>query len=313
MREEDVDAVRQVDAEAFGAWWKQLKGEAIELPRRTRANVLACLGRDPEGCFVAEEDGRMVGLIFSRTWGDVRWFGPFAVLPEYQGRGIGQRLIAASLEYLRRDAGRIIGLETMPENPYNLGLYLRQGFQAHLLTFLLTKSLAQDAPGGANLPLWSSADGETQARWLADLREAAGQIQPWLDYSKEVIMTERYGLGETLVLTRHTTAIGLSTLGLVSAREDGSEALTNIHVLALHPAHTDEVTFHALLTATEDLARTHGKRELTVPVNAQHAWALAQLLRWGYRVERSLVRMVLAGTDTGPTIDGCVNLSRWTG
>jgi ribosomal protein S18 acetylase RimI-like enzyme len=100
-------------------------------------NVLTLRENDPEGCFVAEEEGRVVGLVFSRTWGGVGWFGTFAVLLKYQGRGIGKRLIAASLDYLRQDPGRVrvIGLETMPESPYSPGLYLRRGLQARLCEF----------------------------------------------------------------------------------------------------------------------------------------------------------------------------------
>ena len=313
MREEDADAVRRVDAAAFGAWWRQLMGEAAELPQRTRRNVLALLEKDPEGCFVAEDDGRVVGLIFSRTWGGVGWFGTFAVLPECQGRGIGKRLIAASLEYLRWDTDRVIGLETMPESPYNLGLYLRQGFQARFPTFLLSKDLEPSAGGDVGIPCWSRADEGTRERWLAELREATGQIHPRLDYTKEIVSTARHSLGETLVLTEGGKAIGLSIAWLTSSREGWGEGSVSVQVLALHPARTGEGIFRALLDATEALARAHGKRKLTLPVNGSHAWALERLLEWDYRVERAMVRMVLKGTDEGPSVDHCVDLSRWAG
>jgi ribosomal protein S18 acetylase RimI-like enzyme len=312
MREEDADEVRRVDSLAFGEWWRQVSGQDVELPQRTRTNVLALLEKDPEGCFVAEEDGHVVGLIFSRTWGGVGWCGTFGVLPEYQGRGIGKQLIAASLGYLRRVPARVIGLETMPESPYNLGLYVRQGFQARLLTFLLGRSL--DGPAeGESLPRWSSADTETKERWLADLRVATGQIRPGLDYSKEVISTARHGLGETLVLTDGARAIGMSTVWLVSSREGQGEELARVMILALHPAHTDERAFHALVEASEALARACGKRKLAVTVNGRHPWAVERLLLWGYRIERAGVRMVLRGTDEGPSTDDWVDLSRWAG
>lgn len=313
MREEDTDAVRQVDALAFGAWWRQLRGEPAELPRRTRTNVLALREKDPEGCFVAEEEGRVVGLIFSRTWGGVGWFGTFAVLPEYQGRGIGKRLIGASLDYLCQDPSRVIGLETMPESPYNLGLYLRRGFQVRLPTLLLGKTLESSAGDDVDLPRWSSADAGTRERWLDDLREATGRIHPALDYTKEIASTARHGLGETLVLTDGGRAVGLSTVWLVSSREGWGEELAGVQILALRPAHTNEETFRVLLDATEALARAHGKQKLTLPVNGRHAWALERLLRWGYRVERAMVRLVLNRTDAGPSVDNCVNLSRWAG
>ncbi len=315
MHEQDADAVRTVEAIGFGAWWKQSKGESAELPKRTRTMVRANREKDPGGCFVAEEDGRVVGFIFSRTWGGVGWFGTFSVLPEYQGHGIGKELIAASVDYLRcaPQPNRVIGLETMPDSPYNLGLYLRLGFQARFLTFLLSKTLERSATDEVTLPRWSAVDDGTQKRWQADLRQATGQIQPGLDYSKEILSTARHNQGETLVLTDSATAIGSSIVWLESVREGADDASATVQVLTVHPAHTNFETFHALIRASEALACGAGKQRLAVPVNASHTWTLDQLLRWGYRIERALVRMVLQGTDEGPSLNGHVNWSRWAG
>jgi ribosomal protein S18 acetylase RimI-like enzyme len=313
MHEADVDAVRQVEATAFGTWWQQQRGPLAGLTTRTRQNILSRLDHDPAGCFVAEEGGPPVGFIFSCTWGRVGWFGTFAVLPEQQGRGLGKQLIAASLDYLRQEPGRVIGLETMPESPYNLGLYLGLGFQPRLLNLLLTRSLDQSPLGQAALPRWSQADGATQQRWLAGLQEATAQIYPGLDYSKEIVLTARHGLGETLVLQERGQATGMSVVALETSREGWGQERANVQVMALHPAHTNAQTFRTLLAASEDLARAHGKQTLTVSVYAGHAWALEQLLRLGYRVERGLLRMVLSGADAGPSADRFVELSRWAG
>lgn len=314
MHEEDIDAVRQVDAASFGAWYEETTGEPVELPPRTRANVLACLRKDPAGCFVAEEDSRVVGLIFSRTWGSVGWFGTFAVLPECQERGIGKQLMTASLDYLRQDSGRVIGLETMPESPYNLGLYLRQGFQARFPTLLVIKELDQDAATEMCLASWSSAGAEVRERWLVDLRVATGQIRLGLDYSKEIAMTAEHSQGETLVLLDGSQAVGMSSVWLAGSRDGTGGELANVQVVALHPAQTDEGTFRLLLDGIEALAYLHGKQEVVVPVNARHTWALEQLLGWGYRVVGARVRMVFRGTDSSsPSPDSFVNLSRWAG
>jgi ribosomal protein S18 acetylase RimI-like enzyme len=355
MYEADIDAVRQVDAASFAAWYASRTGEPVELPPRTRANALACLRKDPEGCFVAEEDGGVVGLIFSRTWGSVGWCGTFAVLPEYQGRGIGKQLMAASLDYLRQDSGRVrpgpgrvrpgpgrvrpgpgrvrpgpgrvrpgpgrvrpgpgrvVGLETMPESSYNLGLYLRQGFQARFPTLLMIKELDQDAPTEVCLASWSSAGAEVQERWLADLREATGQVKPGLDYAKEIVMTAEHSQGETLMLLDGDQAVGMANVWLVGSREGTGEELANVQVVAVHPAHTDETAFRTLLDGIEALAYLHGKQEVLVPVNARYTWALEQLLGRGYRVVGARVRMVFRGTDGSPSPDSNVNLSRWAG
>jgi ribosomal protein S18 acetylase RimI-like enzyme len=129
MQEDDLDRVIEIEAAVFGAWYKQMHGGEGDVPRRTRANVCSCLVKDPAGCFVAQEDDQIVGFILSRTWGSVGWFGTFSVLSEWQGQEIGKQLVAASLDYLRRRPGRVIGPPTMPESSYNLGLYLKLGFQ----------------------------------------------------------------------------------------------------------------------------------------------------------------------------------------
>ena len=313
MREKDADAVRKVDAIAFATWARQLKKEWAELPPRTRTNLLALRANDPQGCFVADEQGRVVGFIFSHTWGSVGWFGPFAVLPEVQGRGIGKRLIAASLAYLRQDPARVVGLETMAESPYNLGLYLRQGFQAVLPTFSLSKVLAASQNESTGPARWSSADAETRVRWLADLRAASGQIRPGLDYSKEILSTAQHGLGETLVLCEGLEAIGFSDVQLASSREGWGGELAIVKIMALHPAYTSDVALGALLDATKALARAHGKKTLVVPVNARHTWALERLLERGYRVSGVMIRMVLVGTEVEPPAALCVDFSRWAG
>jgi hypothetical protein len=201
----------------------------------------------------------------------------------------------------------------MPDSPYNLGLYLRQGFQARFPTLLVLKELGQDAAMEASLASWASAGAEVRERWLADLREATGQIRPGLDYSKEISLTAEHDQGETLILLDGSRAVGMGNVWLAGSREGTGGELANVQVVALHPAHTDETTFRALLDGIEALACRHGKQEVVVPVNSRHAWALEHLLRWGYRVVAARVRMVFKGTDSSPSPDGFVNLARWAG
>jgi ribosomal protein S18 acetylase RimI-like enzyme len=313
MNAQDVDVVRQIDAQAFGAWWRGLQGEAAQLPERSRANVLSLLQKDPNGCFVAEEGHRLVGFIFSRTWGSVAWFGPFAVLPGRQGRGVGKQLIAASLGYLGGVGASVIGLETMPDMPDNLGLYLKQGFQDIALTLLLARSIGRSTDLNDSVSLWSSTDAETRRRWLDELREATAAIYPGLDYSKEIEMTARHGLGETLVLSKHNRAMGFATVWLVSPRDGLAQDTAALQVLALHPDITGAVNFRALLTAVEVLAFAQQKRRVTIPVNTRCSWALGQLLGWGYQVERAMARMALSGGERSLPAGKHVDLSRWAG
>ncbi len=313
MREDDADAVRELDADAFLDWERHVKGDKARRYLRTRDNILLCREHDPEGCFVAEERGRVVGFIFSRTWGGVAWFGTFAVHTRCQGRGVGKALIAASMEYLQREPGRIIGLETMAESPYNLGLYLGLGFEIRFPTVMLSKPLSEPTTDESGLACWSAAPANTRERWLEELSEASGAVQRGLDYSKEIVSTRRRRLGETLVMVRRGEAVGMSTVWTVSACEDWGHDRASVKALALHPQHTTGGTLRALVAGSEALARSRGKKLLTVAVNSRHAWAVDQVLRLGYRVRGTAVHMVLRGTDEGTRIDRFAEFSRWAG
>jgi hypothetical protein len=116
-----------------------------------------------------------------------------------------------------------------------------------------------------------------------------------------------------LLLISDEHAIGMSNVWLTSSREGVGADAASIQIMALDPALTSEDAFRALVDASESLAHAHGKREISVPVNARHTWALNQLLDLGYRVDRLSVRMVLEGTHPAPSTSEYVNLSRWAG
>ena len=291
---------------------KRLPGEISTLPLRTRINALSRLEKDPEGCFLAEDNEKILGFIYSRSWGKVGWFGTFAVLPEYQGQGIGKELINASLGYLRHQGCHVIGIETMPESAYNIGLYLKQGFKPRYLTIQLSKYLQEGNPD-IELPRWSQTDVKSRERWIKELRDATMQLSPGFDYTREITCTDQFGTGETLVLTHRGRAVGMCTVALQSPRENAGEDTAIIQVLAIHPAHTSSEALTTLLQGTEALAHSRGKVKLVLPVNARHAWALEQVVRLGYRVERTMVRMTLQEVEEDAVPDELVNLSRWAG
>ena len=127
MTADDVDAVRHLDVAAFTPYMRQTgRGDSSAI--KSREMVLACIASSPSGCFVAEDDG-IVGYIFSRCNGEIGWIGTFGVHPATQGSGIGKRLLKASSDGLEHAGCRVIGLETMPDSPYDVGMYARAGFK----------------------------------------------------------------------------------------------------------------------------------------------------------------------------------------
>ena len=81
--------------------------------------------------FVWVEQGRVVGNVSLRRsieWGGFL-IGNVAVHPDWQRRGIGRRLIEATLEDISARGGRWVGLEVETDNEAALGLYKHLRFR----------------------------------------------------------------------------------------------------------------------------------------------------------------------------------------
>jgi GNAT superfamily N-acetyltransferase len=81
-----------------------------------------------EGCWVAEEDGKVVGVSIA-SLREPAWFLAFLFInPACQARGIGRQLIERALAYGGHDAA-LRTLVTWAYNPASIGLYLRYGIR----------------------------------------------------------------------------------------------------------------------------------------------------------------------------------------
>ena len=57
---------------------------------------------DPDGLWVAEADGEMLGFAFSWVCGDLWFLAELFVSPGQQGRGIGNELLMRTFEHARK-------------------------------------------------------------------------------------------------------------------------------------------------------------------------------------------------------------------
>ncbi len=73
------------------------------------------LRHDPEGCFVAEWNGRPAGTATTTTFSkDLAWIGMVLVDPDLRRRGIGRALLVHCIEHLRQSGVRCIKLDATP-------------------------------------------------------------------------------------------------------------------------------------------------------------------------------------------------------
>lgn len=72
------------------------------------------LAADPEGCFVAEDGGRVVGSALSARREGVWILVLFAVEEGYRGSGVGERMISRALDYGEECSGGMIASSRHP-------------------------------------------------------------------------------------------------------------------------------------------------------------------------------------------------------
>src|SRR5215212_3604187 len=110
--ESDIPAAMQLK-EAAG--WNQTEEDWHRL-----------LALEPNGCFAAVKDGRLVGTTTTTTYGnDLGWIGMVLVDPQQRRQGIATQLMNVAIDYLK-DKVPIVKLDATAEGK---PLYERFGFQ----------------------------------------------------------------------------------------------------------------------------------------------------------------------------------------
>jgi len=80
---------------------------------------------EPNGCFIAEVNGKRIGHVFSINYGKVGWIGLLIVDKEHRRSGVGTLLMKHAMSYLLNSGVETIKLEAVPEIA---NLYRELGF-----------------------------------------------------------------------------------------------------------------------------------------------------------------------------------------
>jgi ribosomal protein S18 acetylase RimI-like enzyme len=93
---------------------------------------LFSLRDDPDGLWVAEDNGEILGFTFSWICDDLWFLAELFVAPGQQGRGIGNDLLARTLAHASKNNVAHKALITFAFNTVSQGLYVRHGLLPRL-------------------------------------------------------------------------------------------------------------------------------------------------------------------------------------
>jgi GNAT superfamily N-acetyltransferase len=300
----DLPKVRDLDAVAWAGLFPPFEKHTKSY--RSLANLHSNWSDDPSGCLIAEDNGEYLGYIFSHLCGTLGYIGTFGVHPKHRGKGIGKKLLQTSIEHLVSSKCTTIGLETRPDNSYNIGMYLAHGFRPTCLT-MVTEHKPRKSSASVEAVEWRELDDSTQEVMGEKFLAICNQVQPGLDYLKMAESRIRNSEGEICVFRIKKK----KPLGFAFVRTSPKfvgDIFTDAFVEAMVVAPGSEHNFDEMIHALEELARDWGKRSLVVPVKSSDWKVLQGLTRKGFRVRRTMLRMMYTEKKENR---GRINLNYW--
>lgn len=110
------------------ALWLHTPGMGLNTMDDSEAGIAKYLQRNPTTCFVAEEDGQIVGVILSGHDGRRGYIYHTAVLPEYRGRRIGKELVQSAMAALEQEGIHKVALVVFSRNENGNRFWEHMGF-----------------------------------------------------------------------------------------------------------------------------------------------------------------------------------------
>jgi GNAT superfamily N-acetyltransferase len=303
---EDIPPLNELFASAFSERYRRDGMSGVRVPPLHPAIWKFAVEGAAAGAMLWRDGlGRIGAFNLAHVSGREGWMGPLAVRDELQGHGVGQSIVRAGIAHLRAAGCTTIGLETMPRTMENIGFYAQLGFVPGPLT--ITLSLEAHGVSGEPPELLSTHGGAERDRLIGECAALTARVRPGADYSRELAISLRHGIGDVALQRDASGAITgfalFHDVPLVDGR--GREELRVLKcVLA------DAGQMVAMSRALRLQARRSGTLRVAVRMHGEYGAAFAALIADGARVRWTDLRMVLADAPEAPVARGLA-LSNW--
>lgn len=104
------------DYEAVYALWLSCKGMGLNTTDDSKEGIDKYLKRNPTTCFVAEDEGKIIGVILSGHDGRRGYIHHTAVSPDHRKRGIAKKLAENAMSALEKEGINKVALVAFKRN-----------------------------------------------------------------------------------------------------------------------------------------------------------------------------------------------------
>jgi len=302
--ERDIPLLNRVFSEAFTERYRKDGMVGVRVPHLNPVVWKFAIADAGDGAMIWRDEGRaIVAFNIVHRSGIEGWMGPLVVHPDYQGRGVGKTIVTAGIDWLKSQGATVIGLETMPRTMDNVGFYSSLG----MLPGHLTVTVTIDGAASTVIPDSIGRMPEEERDWVvAECRDLTQSLLPGHDFTREITLTDRMAIGDTVLLRRGGELAGFAlchTVPLVDGR-----VREELRVLKLAARCEDD--FDLLVTQLAAFCRRCGTRRLAIRAQGQYPEIYRRLIMRGARVRWTDLRMTAHGYSETIASQGTV-LSNW--
>lgn len=116
------------DYDSVYALWNSVPGMGLNDYDDSYEGIKRYIERNPDTSFVAEDDGKIIGVILAGHDGRRGFIYHLAVLPEYRNRGIGKKLAQLALDALKEKGISKAALLVFAKNEIGNAFWEKMGF-----------------------------------------------------------------------------------------------------------------------------------------------------------------------------------------
>lgn len=138
----------------------------------TQDDFRQILTLEPEGCFVAYDGDRRIGMLTTVDYGETAWIGNVVTETDRRGEGIGSKVVLHAVEYLKKKGVTNMALYSYMDS---ISFYERMGFKEIFRVTRFTGPAASSDSKGTR-------------------RTTESDIQKIADFDHEYFPGNRYGL-----------------------------------------------------------------------------------------------------------------------